>query len=484
MSQAAFTDTTELSRTDVALKLDPKKRSELGQYMTPTPIARFMAGLFSKVSGDLRILDPGAGVGSLTAALAERFCQSTRTPKSVAFVAYEVEPLLVPYLQDTLCEAQMQCEAVKIQSTTEICQEDFILAHSATNMPQTDIFSSQHKLNSEFTHVIMNPPYRKINSSSLHRNALRKTGIETSNLYTAFMALAAQRLCEGGEMVAIVPRSFCNGPYFKAFRNYFFSTMSLRQIHVFEKRNCAFKSDDVLQENIIIHAVKGGKPSKVVITTSSGSHFEVDKNSGEYIGEDMTQHAVEYDSIIRSDDPDSFVRIITNDFEQSVVDRMAHYKTSLADLGLNVSTGPVVDFRLKSDLQYEPEPGSAPLLYSSHFRGGKLEWPKAMKKPNAIQVSNQSYKWLWKNEGYFVVTRRFTSKEERRRIVASIYASSLPGPLIGFENHLNVFHTHQKGMSQFLAQGLSVYLNSAPWLTVTFVNLMGIHRLTQQTCVH
>lgn len=458
VNQAAFAETTEFYRTDAALRLDPRRRSVLGQYMTPTPIARFMASLFSDVSGDLRILDPGAGVGSLSAALVERLCEDTPAPSSVVLAAYEIESILTMYLQDTLHGAKLQCEAAHIRSVMEIHKKDFILTSSSVS--QADIFSASHHGHGGFTHVIMNPPYKKINSSSDHRYALRKAGIETSNLYTAFMALAAQQLCEGGEMVAIVPRSFCNGPYFKAFRNYFFSTMTLRHIHVFEKRNCAFKGDEVLQENIIVHAIKGQKLDKVTITTSTGGQFEIDNGSRECIGENMTQHTIDHGAVIHPDDPDYFVHITTNVFEQSIVDRMAHFRTPLADLGLSVSTGPVVDFRLKNDLRFEAASGTVPLLYAAHFRNQKLEWPKTMKKPNAIQVTNKSRRWLWENEGHFVVTRRFTSKEERRRIVASIYASDLPGPLVGFENHLNVFHICQKGMSPFLAKGLSIYLNS------------------------
>jgi adenine-specific DNA-methyltransferase len=82
-----------------------------------------------------------------------------------------------------------------------------------------------------------------------------------------------------------------------------------------------------------------------------------------------------------------------------------------------------------------------------------------MKKPNAIRVSDNSRRWLWPNKGHFVLTKRFTSKEERRRVVASLYGSELPGELIGFENHLNVFHENQSGMPQALARGLFIYLN-------------------------
>lgn len=456
--QPAFAETSEFYRVDATLKLDPKRRSGLGQFMTPAPIGRFMASLFSDLSGDLRVLDPGAGVGSLTAALVERLCESAAKPVSVSLTCYEIEPMLADYLQTTLEDVQAHCEAVEIKASSQIHTDDFILSHPAG--PQADIFQ-EGQGDLEFTHVIMNPPYKKINSASGHRAALRKAGIETSNLYTGFMFLAAQRLCEGGEMVAIVPRSFCNGPYFKPFRDQFFSLMTLQHIHIFEKRNSAFKGDEVLQENIIIHAVKGANPDKVTITNSPGGNFQPDPDLGVCVAEDMTQRVVDYQSVIRPSDPGSFVHIASNDLEQGIVDRMAHFTATLGDLGLEISTGPVVDFRLRKDLRADPEKGAVPLLYAAHFQGGKLEWPKAMKKPNAIAVTEKSRKWLYPNEGHFVVTRRFTSKEEKRRVVASLYASNLPGELVGFENHLNVFHANQKGVSRSLATGLGLYLNSS-----------------------
>ena len=75
-------------------------------------------------------------------------------------------------------------------------------------------------------------------------------------------------LVNGGELVAITPRSFCNGPYFKPFREDFLETMSLRRLHVFKSRSAAFSRDAVLQENIIFHAVKGtAKPKRIIIST-------------------------------------------------------------------------------------------------------------------------------------------------------------------------------------------------------------------------
>jgi len=457
MTRTALSETAEFYRVDASLKLDAGRRASLGQYMTPATISRFMASLFSERQRDMRVLDPGAGVGSLTAALAEKLCAKSIRPRSVEFVCYEVDPLLSRYLDDTLRQAEAWCRDAGIDANAAMRGTDFILDTGTDE--ELPLFSGDNVDDTGFTHVILNPPYRKIGAGSPHRAALRKAGVETSNLYTGFMFLAAKRLRAGGEMVAIVPRSFCNGPYFKPFRQRFFSMMHLRHIHIFEMRNRAFRDDDVLQENIIVHAVKGGGACDVTITTSCGAAFDVDPASGICGAEDLTRRTVPHESVIRDGDPDSFVRIAADGIEQGIVDRMMLFTATLADIGVEVSTGPVVDFRLRDDLRAEPEEGAVPLLYAGHFKGGSLCWPKAARKPNAIRVSEKSRRWLWPNSGNYVVTRRFTSKEERRRIVASVYGSNLPGKLVGFENHLNVVHAGQQGMPRALAAGLGLYLN-------------------------
>ena len=62
MKAIALAEAVDFYRIDASLKLDPDRRAALGQYMTPVPISRFMASLFSETHGDLRVLDPGARV--------------------------------------------------------------------------------------------------------------------------------------------------------------------------------------------------------------------------------------------------------------------------------------------------------------------------------------------------------------------------------------------------------------------------------------
>jgi adenine-specific DNA-methyltransferase len=60
------------------------------------------------------------------------------------------------------------------------------------------------------------------------------------------------------------------------------------------------------------------------------------------------------------------------------------------------------------------------------------------------------------------VARRFSAKEERRRLVASVVTpESFPdSPMLGFENHLNVFHEDKHGLPENLAYGLAAFLNT------------------------
>ena len=73
----------------------------------------------------------------------------------------------------------------------------------------------------------------------------------------------------GGQIVAILPRSFCNGPYFLPFRELFFGLMSVDRLHIFDQRNALFAGDDVLQENLIMYARRSAKPHVSVVLTSS-----------------------------------------------------------------------------------------------------------------------------------------------------------------------------------------------------------------------
>lgn len=431
--------TIEQTRLRLSKNTEAKKKSQFGQFLTSSRTAAFMVSLFPEDKGRCRLLDAGAGIGSLSAAFLDRWDTAGFDFQRVELDAFEIDDSLHSYLNQTLEQYRNNPRFI-----STIRKVDFI--HAAVDWLSGSLFAEELQ---KYTHAILNPPYKKINSNSSHRLALRRVGIETVNLYSAFVALAVALAAPGGQIVAIIPRSFCNGPYYRPFRDFILEHAAIRHLHLFESRNKTFKDDKVLQENIILRLERSGKQGTVTVSTSADDTFT-----------DLTTHKYSFDQIVLPDDSERFIRVPLS--PESTIELAPIIRYALADLGINVSTGPVIDFRLKEHLRNLPEAGAVPLLYPCHFSGIGTKWPvTGGKKPNAILCNSDTEKWLYPI-GFYCVVRRFTAKEERRRIVASVVDPSAlnNASMLGIENHLNFFHENKGGLPQALAHGLAVFLNS------------------------
>ena len=439
-----LTDSTDINRFNLSAKLNPKQRSELGQFMTPATVARLMAGQFNNLSGHINLLDPGAGVGSLTAAFVERLLTNSNQVESCFITAYEVEASFIPSLQECLNHC---CQALKnrgIKADYCLQNESFIGSITENNLPLFNTYTQN------FTHAIMNPPYKKINSKSIEKKILSKLGIETVNLYSAFVWLSILQLSINGEIVAITPRSFCNGSYFRPFRQAFLEKMVLQNIHIFESRSLAFAEDNVLQENIIFHATK---------TEIKPKFIEISINSEQELDSFSEMRLVPYNQVIEKNDPEMFIHVLTNSLEDALKVQMDKFPSTLEELSLEISTGPVVDFRLKSSLRNSLDDQTVPLIYPESIKPGKVLFPPTKpKKSIAIEKNQETQKWLIPS-GCYIVVKRFSAKEEKRRIVAAV-SYPIDSSALGIENHLNYYHAKGKGMNLDLAKGLTAFLNS------------------------
>ena len=440
----------ELIRRQTSADLDPSRQKTLAQFFTPLPIAELMASLFiiDKTTTHINILDPGAGVGILSAVLIDRIVSNKFNIKTINLTAFESDDNLIPQLKSTLKLCELKCNEVNIKLTVNIINDDFIeracdSIKSAKQLFQITDFADR------FDFVIMNPPYKKIHSTSKHRAYLHSIDIETSNLYTAFLALSVKILKENGQLAAITPRSFTNGPYFKSFRNLFFFDMKFRRIHIFNSRNKSFSEDEVLQENIIFHAVKTKENKNVIITSS-------DNPADDF----HTSIELHHNNIVSPKDHNKIIHLITDINSKNVIEKINSLNYSLHKLKIEVSTGRVIDFRINKYLSKEPTEETVPLIYPLNFDNGMINWPKENKKATFI-INNKNTADLLLDTGFYVLCRRFSSKEEKRRIVAALFnPNDYKFNKIGFENHLNVFHSQSNGLDQDMAKGLTIFLNS------------------------
>lgn len=171
----------------------------------------------------------------------------------------------------------------------------------------------------------------------------------------------------------------------------------------------------MLQENIIFHGFSGRRQSsEVIVSTSSGDP-----------GAETAEALFPFSEIVHPGDSEHFIHIPSSSDHATAKTALRGFGATLASLGISVSTGRVVDFRLKEALRKQPEAGTVPLVYPCHFNGGTVHWPKPdARKPNAIIDNADTRPWLVPS-GMYLLTKRFTSKEERRRLVACVFDPAL-----------------------------------------------------------
>jgi adenine-specific DNA-methyltransferase len=424
----------DLQRDLLRVDEDSAAKRRLGQYLTPAEIARRMASMIPEAGQAVRACDPGAGSGILSLALVEELLARDTPPTEIDLTLYEVDDRIRGALEANLSEAVAWAAAHGVSLTFQICAGDFVADWPSV----ADVFDL----------VIMNPPYGKLSVG--RREAVRRSvGVQVPNEYAAFLAAGVRALRPGGTMVAITPRSFANGPYFREFRRDFISRTTWLEICLIESRSTAFADDGVLQENLI-YAVSKGTTSKPGATATLSFLSTSPGNSA---------RRVALDSLVDAEDPDLILHLPVRDGDAKVrwmVESLGH---SLASLGLAASTGRVVDFRNRDHLRLASSTNTVPLVQAHNCVDGLVVWPRHRDRKFQAMEANALTASLLIPAGWYVLVKRFTSKEERRRVVAATVSPAL-GPYLAIENHLNYIHQDGSGMSESLAKGVTAYLNS------------------------
>lgn len=247
-----------------------QSRKRLGQFLTPARAARFMArqlGLarqLGPLENPCTLLDPALGAGTLTCAVVERVLAEGNI-KELWVEGYEVDEELCEVATQVLGQAVEVARSQGVALHVQVHPRDFVLEHASRLEaqlsfwdgfgPASETDASAHASvfthANAFSHVIANPPYFKLNKRDLGLQQILERLEGHTNIYTVFMALSLSLLAEHGRACFIIPRSFCSGAYFSAFRQELFEQIVPLHIHLFESRGEVFKAGSVLQENII-----------------------------------------------------------------------------------------------------------------------------------------------------------------------------------------------------------------------------------------
>lgn len=443
--ETRFLEEIDSNSEELSIKrLNNVNRDANEQFFTPVSVGLYMSSMFKPIiKSTIYFLDPGAGVGNLTASFIASIYNWAKKPKVIIAILYEIDDTLLPELRRSMDYCVDFCKNMDVELRVVIKNEDFI-----------KISAEALKENKEFTkydYVILNPPYKKLGVSSLYKKLTLDINIDVSNYYAAFVALSLKFLKKKSQLISITPRSFCNGLHFKAFRKIILESAKIEKLHKFKFRNDIF--NDVLQETLIMYLTNNKQKAsdKVEIIESNNDDFST-----------LVKARKDFSDVVFPNDNENIIRIIKEE-DTKIVDTMHKMPCRIEELGISVSTGPVVDFREKLGLlSFEGDLLSIPIIYPENFGDGFINWPIIGRKPGHLKEDPSNFNRL-RPSGFYVLVKRFSSPEEKRRVVASVFDPfKVRSQYVAFDNKLNYFHIEKSGLGGLnIAKGLSLYLNSS-----------------------
>lgn len=434
-------------------------KKEYGQFLTPVVVADFMAGLVNVKSESIRILDPGLGAGVLSCALGEAIAKCPIKPQHLNLLAYELDPKLASMAESSLQYLKEWLKKQGITLSYKIKTEDFILANGQVMNNTFPLFPQLIEAHEPFDVVISNPPYFKIPKSDPRAMVTASAVHGQPNIYALFMVVSAALLKPGGEFVFITPRSYAAGPYFRVFRKMFFSMLKPEAIHLFGSRTEAFDRDEILQENIILKARREKKGTP----TQKNSFVQVSHSQGVKDLHNSPKRKIPQREVINMESQDMVLCIPVSSEEDQVVQLVNSWGGSLHKYNMEISTGPVVPFRATQFIVSDGDIAGkthAPLLWMQNIKPMSTSWPvKTRNKQQYIKICRESAPLLVADRNY-VLIRRFSAKEDHRRLTAApLLAEQLGSKLIGLENHLNYIHRPRGDLLLAEVFGLSALFN-------------------------
>lgn len=447
---------------DYALQATREHKKVHGQFFTPLHVAMFLASLEKTESSSVRILDPGCGIGILSAAICQQLKLKSSDVKDIHLTVFETDVEILHYSETCFTYLSNWLEERGVGFTYFLCKNDFVLHNSHILNQDVEIVES-------YDLVICNPPYFKLPKGDLRIKASRSVIHGQTNIYSIFMIIAAKLLRSGGQFIFITPRSFCSGSYFRLFRKLFFEILELELIHIFRSRDNAFKRDKVQLENIVI----SGKRKKIQnfnqLQICFGPELEKRVMISSSNGIDDINHRVikshPVSKLINFKSDQKILHLPIDDTDERILEYFNQWEGSLSKYNLKISTGPVVDFRSEPFITSVAQSGMVPMIWLHNVFPLQIKWPSTgdKGKPKGQYIKNipESESRLVPNHNY-VLLRRFSSKDDKFRLIAAPHFNSRnPGvKKIGIENHLNYIYHPERELTKEEAMGIAVLLNS------------------------
>lgn len=265
--------------------------------------------------------------------------------------------------------------------------------------------------------VVMNPPYGRVRLDEVERARWEPYLYGHANLYSLFLAAGLESLDDEGTLAALVPTSFLAGRYFASLRGELARNAPLRDVTFVEQRGGVFAG--VLQETCLA-AFTRRRARRTSITSANGRILNVAKVASP-----------------RGDGPWVLPRRAD---DAHVAAAAADMPLTLSSAGWQVSTGPLVWNRRRSDLGSVHVESCAAVLWAADLDGGQLHRDGTRDALRWLALRGNDAAVMLLSEPAILV-QRTTAPEQPRRIVCADLSPALLcawGGAVVVENHVNI----------------------------------------------
>ena len=419
-------------------------RSRLGVYYTPPGLARRLLDMATVAGADwktAKVVDPACGGGAFLAPVALRIVAENghltagQLVRTIAdrISGFEIDPFAA-WASQVFLEASLMtlCRTAGERIPPLVQIRNSLLTASP---------------DSTYDLVVGNPPYGRVTLSPELRGRFRRSLYGHANLYGLFTDLAVRLARPGGVIAYVTPTSFLAGEYFKSLRTLLATEAPPLNLDFVSHREGVF--EDALQETLLATYRRAGKADKGTvhfITPTSPDRFEVEPLGTFHLGCPLGGPWL----IPRSRE------------QQRLIATLQGMKHRLSDYGYEVSTGPLVWNRHKSQLASTQSGGALPLIWAECVTAdGRFVFRADKKNHEPYFKARAGDEWLISRKPC-VLLQRTTAKEQTRRLIAA----ELPKRFLAahgavvIENHLNMIRP-KNGTPRVCPVVLTAFLNTA-----------------------
>lgn len=432
------------------LLMPAKRRQKLAAYFTPPHLCQHVLDRAIEAGIDVvqaKVLDPASGGAAFLVPWALRFLAKAKNlgwkdrqiigRARELFSGIEIEPGLAE-LSELLLADVFVAELAS-------CGEDRL------NVIQRRNALKGGNRTGEFDLVVGNPPYGRVFRPSKALKTQWSDVISEShvNTYALFVALALQKVREGGVVALVVPTSFIGGPYFGALRSHLLQISTVLEINVIEKRSDVFL--DVIQDTCVLLVRKGQALSDRPATNCA-----------------MVEPSGTMSNLGAIGMPTSGVRAWTLPARGNpgAEELYSPGLSTLADYGYEVRSGYFVWNRSKDRLsdRLSAMPGEVPLVWAHNIKLGQRIVLGARSDQRLISFVTLPSGSSALQRGEAIVLQRTTNRTQERRLVAALLDQETAERFGGFvtENHTLVVAPITGRTPAVRPSTLMALLNSKP----------------------